>query len=82
MPCIVQLALLWFSALTGTNADLVIERRTLETFGRVAAVTLETAFKIPMSKMFSPRRIVLSAQGLVAAVNPWIGARLGNRRTT
>ena len=69
VQCIVQRAFSWHSAPTQTNADLVIEGRMLETYGRVTDVVLESTFKIPMSKTFPPGRFFLTAHELVSAMN-------------
>ena len=39
----------WYSALSGTEADLLIEECMLETNGRVTDAALESTFTIPMS---------------------------------
>ena len=57
------------------NADLRIEGRMLEICSRVTDVALESAFTVPMSMTFLPRRIFLTAQGLFSVMKQRIGWR-------
>ena len=50
------------------NADLRIEGRMLEICSRVTDVALESAFTVPMSMTFLPRRFFLTAQGLFSVM--------------
>ena len=56
------------------KADLRIEGRMLEN-SRVTDVALESAFTVPMSMTFLPRRFFLTAQGLFSVMKQRIGWR-------
>ena len=61
----VQRSLLRHSARTTTNSELVNEGQMLETFSLVINVVVESAFKFPTSKAYTPRLFLLTSQNLL-----------------
>ena len=51
IPCIVQWALLWYSAPSSLNNDLLNDGVILELYNRVTDMAIETSFKFPFTQM-------------------------------
>ena len=54
------------------NQTMILKYRVLHnglSCGSLEDVALESAFKMPMSKAFPPRLFLLTAQGLISALN-------------